>query len=76
MYTWSSSNPEVVFVSGNGVVTSLKNGKSHIIARDFRNRAHFGKADVYVASPIKLLFVKSVLESQVNSDVSIYIYKY
>ena len=45
---WSCDTEAVAHVTSTGLVTSVAEGKSQVVASDKKNAAHFDKAEVHV----------------------------
>lgn len=53
-------------VNSAGHVSSKKIGKTRVIARDVKNHAHYGAADIVITPVAKIAFGKSHLEAEVS----------
>ena len=45
---WSCDTEAVAHVTSTGLVTSVAEGKSQVVASDKKNTAHFDKAEVHI----------------------------
>ena len=54
---WSCDTEAVAHVTSTGLVTSVAEGKSQVVASDKKNAAHFDKAEVHVHGCALLLCI-------------------
>ncbi|XP_074660511.1 nuclear pore membrane glycoprotein 210-like [Tubulanus polymorphus] len=70
-YTWTTSESTIATVNIRGEVTSGSHGWSNVIAKDVKNVDNKGSMEVHVVPPTELVFLPSVVEAEIGSDLQL-----